>query len=51
MKGRKKRLIKVDISNVWGKLSLPDLRATEKEVFNAHQPRTATRDSGNDFRD
>ena len=29
-------MIKVDISNVWGQLSLPDLLATEKEVFDAH---------------
>ena len=26
-------MIKVDISNVWGELSLPDLLATEKEIF------------------
>ena len=30
-------MIKVDISNVWGQLSLPDLLAIEKEVFTAHQ--------------
>ena len=29
-------MIKVDISNVWGQLSLPDLLATEKEVAAAH---------------
>ena len=29
-------MIKVDISNVWGDLSLPDLLAAEKEVFDAH---------------
>ena len=49
MKGRKKRMIKVDISNVWGQLSLPDLLATEKEVFNAHQTLTEGRGEGNDF--
>ena len=49
MKGRKKRMIKVDISNVWGQLSLPDLLATEKEVFNAHQTLTEGSGEGNDF--
>ena len=49
MKGRKKRMIKVDISNVWGQLSLPDLLATEKEVFNAHQTLTEGRGEGSDF--
>ena len=33
-------MIKVDISNVWGDLSLPDLLAAEKEVFNAHMTLT-----------
>ena len=49
MKGRKKRMIKVDISNVWGQLSLPDLLATEKEVFNAHQTLTEGSGEGSDF--
>ena len=49
MKGRKKRMIKVDISNVWGQLSLPDLLATEKEVFNTHQTLTEGSGEGNDF--
>ena len=31
-----KRMIEVDISNVWGELALPDLLAMEKEVFDAH---------------
>lgn len=30
-------MISVDISNVWGQLSLPDLLSIEKEVFAAHQ--------------
>ena len=30
-------LIKVDISNVWGELALPDLLSMEKEVSAAHQ--------------
>ena len=29
-------MIKVDISNVWGQLSLPDLLAVEQEVAEAH---------------
>ena len=29
-------MIKVDISNVWGQISLPDLLSLEKEVFDAH---------------
>ena len=28
-------MITVDISNVWGQVSLPDLLAVEKEVFDA----------------
>ena len=42
-------MIKVDISNVWGQLSLPDLLATEKEVFAAHQTLTEASGEGNDF--
>ena len=42
-------MIKVDISNVWGQLSLPDLLATEKEVFAAHQTLTEGSGEGNDF--
>ena len=30
-------MLKVDLSNVWGDLSLPDLLATEQEVFAAHK--------------
>ena len=30
-------MINVDISNVWGRISLPDLLESEKEVFAAHQ--------------
>ena len=29
-------MIQVDISNVWGQISLPDLLSLEKEVFDAH---------------
>ena len=42
-------MIKVDISNVWGQLSLPDLLATEKEVFDAHMTLTEGSGEGNDF--
>ena len=42
-------MIKVDISNVWGQLSLPDLLATEKEVFAAHQTLAEASGEGNDF--
>ena len=42
-------MIKVDISNVWGQLSLPDLLATEKEVSAAHTTLTEGSGAGNDF--
>ena len=42
-------MIKVDISNVWGDVSLPDLLAMEKEVFNAHMTLTDGSGAGNDF--
>ena len=42
-------MIKVDISNVWGQISLPDLLAVEKEVFAAHQTLTEGNGAGNDF--
>ncbi len=42
-------MIKVDISNVWGQLSLPDLLAVEKEVAQAHQTLTDGTGAGNDF--
>ncbi len=42
-------MIKVDISNVWGQLSLPDLLAVEKEVFAAHKTLTEASGEGNDF--
>ncbi len=42
-------MIKVDISNVWGQLSLPDLLATEKEVFAAHKTLAEGSGEGNDF--
>jgi len=42
-------MIKVDISNVWGQLSLPDLLAVEKEVAAAHNTLTEGTGEGNDF--
>ena len=42
-------MIKVDISNVWGQVSLPDLLAMEKEVFAAHETLMDGSGEGNDF--
>ena len=42
-------MIKVDISNVWGDLSLPDLLAAEKEVFDAHLTLSEGSGKGSDF--
>ncbi len=42
-------MIKVDISNVWGQLSLPDLLAVEHEVAAAHQTLANGTGEGNDF--
>ena len=42
-------MIKVDISNVWGEISLPDLLAMEKEVAAAHSTLTEKTGPGNDF--
>ena len=42
-------MIKVDISNVWGEVSLPDLLALEKEVSAAHMTLTDKTGDGNDF--
>ena len=42
-------MIKVDISNVWGQVSLPDLLALEKEVAAAHNTLTDGTGAGNDF--
>ena len=42
-------MIKVDISNVWGQVSLPELLSMEKEVFAAHQTLTEGNGPGNDF--
>ncbi len=42
-------MIKVDISNVWGQLSLPDLLAMEAEVAAAHKTVAEGTGAGNDF--
>ena len=42
-------MIKVDISNIWGQLSLPDLLASEQEIFAAHNTLTEGSGEGNDF--
>ena len=42
-------MIKVDISNVWGEISLPDLLALEHEVAAAHNTLTEKTGAGNDF--
>ena len=42
-------MIKVDISNVWGEIALPDLLAVEKEVAAAHATLTEKNGPGNDF--
>ena len=42
-------MIKVDISNVWGGISLPDLLAVEKEVAAAHMALTEKTGEGSDF--
>jgi len=42
-------MIKVDISNVWGEIALPDLLAVEKEVAAAHMTLTEKTGEGNDF--
>ena len=42
-------MIEVDISNIWGEVSLPDLLAVEKEVFDAHMKLTERNGEGSDF--
>jgi len=42
-------MIKVDISNIWGDISLPDLLSAEKEVFDAHMTLSEGSGEGNDF--
>ena len=42
-------MITVDISNIWGELSLPDLLSAEKEVFDAHMKLTDKNGEGSDY--
>ena len=42
-------MIKVDLSDVWGQIALPDLLAMEKEVAQAHATLTEGTGAGNDF--
>ena len=42
-------MIHVDISNIWGDLSLPDLLASEKEVFDAHMTLSEGNGKGCDY--
>ncbi|MGM9651943.1 MAG: glucose-6-phosphate isomerase [Faecousia sp.] len=42
-------MINVDISNIWGSVSLNDLLSMEREVFDAHKTLTEGRGPGNDF--
>ena len=42
-------MITVDISNIWGELSLPDLLQAEKEVFDAHMKLSEGTGEGSDF--
>ena len=42
-------MLKVDISNVWGDLSLPDMLAAEPEVFAAHKTLMEGKGEGHDF--
>ena len=42
-------MITVDISNIWGDLSLPDLLQAEKEVFDAHMKLTDGTGLGSDY--
>ncbi len=42
-------MIQVDISNIWGPLSLPELLASEQEIFNAHMTLTDGSGEGSDF--
>ena len=42
-------MIEVDISNIWGEVSLPDLLAVEKEIFDAHMKLTEGSGEGSDY--
>ena len=42
-------MINADISNIWGSLSLPQLLALEREVFDAHMKLTEHTGRGADY--
>ena len=42
-------MITVDLSNVWGQISLPNLLALEKEIFAAHNTLTDGTGAGSDY--
>ena len=42
-------MIRVDISNIWGEICLPDLLGMEKEVFDAHMTLSEGTGEGHDF--
>ena len=42
-------MIKVDISNIWGEVSLPDLLGLEREIFDAHNMLTEGSGEGSEF--
>ena len=42
-------MITVDISGIWGEVSLPDLLGVEKEIFDAHMKLTEANGQGADF--
>ena len=44
-----KQVITVDISDVWGELTLPELLNTERDVFAAHMTLTDGSGEGNDY--
>lgn len=44
------RMITVDISNVWGDISLPDLLSMEREIFDAHVKLAEGTGAGQEFR-
>ena len=44
-------MINVDISNVWGDISLPDLLSIEQEIGTAHKMLTEGTGAGAQFRD
>ena len=42
-------MIQIDISNIWGELTLPELLCAEREVFAAHETLTEGSGAGSDY--